>query len=443
MTIKMPVTKISVAVATSVGLGAIIGAGIFTLSGSAIALAGSQALLAFVLVGIVAILIALELGELGSLMPKLKGAAYSYISRAFGSELGFVSGILLYVSYSTAIAAIALGFGSYFVNLLGFPVIYDRVFSIALIFVLALVNLVGIKKAVKADFGLVVIKIIILIIFIAFAMVFAFSSKNFSLSHNLISLPAQKGIGRIFEASVAIFFAYSGFQTISTFTSDIKKGARGAVTAIVSAVVISIVLYVFVAIALISLVPASHYTINADPLAFALNYAHAPQAIAKLVDIGALVATASATLAMILSASRISYQISSDGLLPKILRKYSKKKDVAANGVILSAFIGVVTLFSGNVYMIAAISNFGLLFSYLLLSFALIQFRRLGKMPSFKTPLYPYLSIIAIGGTLAFLIGMPKEVLVIGIIMVLVLIALYYTLVEIEEKKILRVRLFK
>lgn len=439
----MAVSKISVAVATSVGLGAIIGAGIFTLSGSAIALAGSQALLAFVLVGIVAVLIALELGEMGSLMPKLKGAAYSYISKAFGSELGFISGILLYLSYSTAIAAIALGFGAYLGDLFGFPAIFDKLFSIALIFVLALVNLIGIKKAVKADFGLVIIKIVILIIFIVFAMFFAFGSKGFSFSQNLISLPAQNGIGRIFEASVAIFFAYSGFQTISTFTSDIKRGARGAVTAIVAAVLISIVLYVFVAIALISLVPASHYTINADPLAFALNFAHAPQYIAKLVDIGALVATASATLAMILSASRISYQISSDGLLPKILKKYNRKKDVAANGVILSAVIGVIMLFSGNIYIIAAISNFGLLFSYLLLSFALIQFRRLGKRPSFKTPFYPYLSIIAIVGTLAFLIGMPKEALVIGVIIILVLIVLYYTLLEIEEKNVPRVRLFK
>ena len=89
---------ISVWVATAVSLGAIIGAGIFVLSGTAIALAGADAIIAFIIVGIVAFMMALQLGELGSLMPKLKGASYSYTYKAFGSELGFITGILIYFS---------------------------------------------------------------------------------------------------------------------------------------------------------------------------------------------------------------------------------------------------------------------------------------------------------------------------------------------------------
>ena len=96
---------ISVPVATAVGLGAIIGAGIFVLSGTTIALAGANALIAFVLVGVLAIIIAMELGELGSIMPHAKGASFSYIYEAFGSEMGFITGILLYFSFSTAFAA--------------------------------------------------------------------------------------------------------------------------------------------------------------------------------------------------------------------------------------------------------------------------------------------------------------------------------------------------
>ena len=138
---------ISVPVATAVGLGAIIGAGIFVLSGTTIALAGANALIAFVLVGVLAIIIAMELGELGSIMPHAKGASFSYIYEAFGSEMGFITGILLYFSFSTAIAAIALGFGSYLGSLVGLHTgYYPIIFAIILIFVLAIVNIVGIKK---------------------------------------------------------------------------------------------------------------------------------------------------------------------------------------------------------------------------------------------------------------------------------------------------------
>ena len=125
---------ISIWIATAVGLGAIIGAGVFVLSGTAIAIAGSYAILAFVLVGIIALMVALQLGELGSMMPKLKGAAYSYVYKAFGSELGFISGIMLYFSYATGIAVISLGFGSYLSSTIGLQESgYGIGFAIALI----------------------------------------------------------------------------------------------------------------------------------------------------------------------------------------------------------------------------------------------------------------------------------------------------------------------
>ena len=268
--------KISVPVATAVALGAIIGAGIFVLSGTAIALAGAYALIAFVFVGIVAALIAFQLGELGSIMPKAKGAAYSFVYEAFGSQLGFITGILLYFSFATAIAAVALGFGSYAASFLGLGSGYSIYIAMVLIFVLSLVNIYGIKKAAKMDFGLVVVKISILAIFVAFAAVFAFSGGgHFSFSY--LTTPASKaGLAAIFAASVAIFFAYSGFQAISTFTSEVEGGANKAARAIIYSVIISIVVYVLVVLALMLLVPVAKYTVSADPLAFALSYIHAP-----------------------------------------------------------------------------------------------------------------------------------------------------------------------
>ena len=438
--------QISVLVATAVGLAAIIGAGIFILSGTAIALAGRNALIAFVLVGIVALIVGFELSELGSLLPKVKGASYSYTYKAFGSELGFITGLLLYFSYATSISVVALGFGSYLASALGMTAYsFTLLFAIGLIFVLALVNISGIRKAAKADFVLVVIKIAILIIFVVFAFIMVTSAKQpFLANLSSVQPSSSGGLAALFAASVVIFFAYSGFQSISTFTSKIKGGSAGAAKAIIYSVVISIVLYFLVVLVMLLLLPASSYGISTDPLATALKNVSAPVWIFLLVTVGALIATASATLTDILGSSRTLYQMSMDGLLPKLTRVYNKKTDVATNGVIISAVIGIIMLFSGNIYVIAAISNFGLLFSYLMSSFAVLHFRSRKKAkPSFKTPFYPYLPIIAIVALMAFLIGLPKEALLIGMILIISLIIVYYTLREVGDKKVIRVRLFK
>ena len=243
--------EISVWLATAVGLGAIIGAGIFVLSGTAIALAGADALIAFLLVGIVALIIALELGELGSLMPHEKGASYSYTYKAFGSELGFITGILRYVALATSISAIALGFGSYLSSVLGISIsAYAIPFAIALIAVLAVVNMFGVKKAAQMDFGLVSLKLIILVVFVAFAIYAAFTNPHLGLANVSFNL-SEGALGGIFAASVVVFFAYSGFQSISSITDRIEGGSSGYVKSILGAVTISMIAYVLVVFALL------------------------------------------------------------------------------------------------------------------------------------------------------------------------------------------------
>ena len=433
--------RIGLPVATAVGLGAIIGAGIFTLSGTAIAIAGDWALFSFVLVGLVAVIVALELGELCSLFPGLSGAAYSYVYEAFGSELGFITGVFLYFSFASSISVVALGFGSYLSNLLGLPSGGYAVYvAIALIAVLAAVNMQGIRKAARADFALVVVKILILVTVVAFALLVA--SRDGSATNFFALAPSSAGLAGIFGASVAVFFAYSGFQTISTFVQDVKGGAPAAARAILYSVAISMILYVLVAVSLLALVPAVKFSINADPLAFALSAANAPGYLLTAVDVGALIATASASLALLLSSSRILRQISLDGLLPKAMRSYDEKRDVARNGVLISALIGIVMLSAGNIFVIAAISNFGLLFSYLMCSFAVMHFRRIGRRGAFQTPFFPYLPIVAMVAILAFMFGMPPEALVFGVVMVLLLIIIYYALREYEEKEPVKIRFF-
>ncbi len=435
--------KLSLALATGAGLAAIIGAGIFVLSGTTIALAGANSLLAFLLVGIVAIIIALEVGELGSILPKTKGASYSYAYNAFGSELGFMTGIVQYFSYSSGIAVIALGFGSYLATVLGISVAsYEIIFAIALIIALAVINLIGIRSAIETDFVLVVIKAFVLLAFIGFALMFALGN-GFSIS-NFQTTAEQGSLSSLFAASIVIFFAYSGFQTVSTFTSDVRGGPKKAALAILLSVIISIVLYVMIVVGMIWLLPTSQYSVSiADPLAAALQQASAPEWLLILVAIGALIATASATIARILSASRVLYQMAEDRLLPSWLRNFNKKRDVAPTAILLSSAIGIVMLFTGNIYVIASISNFGLLFAYMMGSLALIHYRRAGVVGEFKMPGYPYLPVVAVIALLLFMIGMPTIPLIIGIVFILASMITYYGLVEKGQKKIVRRKLFK
>ncbi len=434
--------QISVPVATAVGLGAIIGAGIFVLSGTTIALAGADALFAFIIVGIVALILAFELGELSSLMPNEKGASYSYTYKAFGSRVGFVTGIFRYLSVAISISVVSLGFGAYLASILGISVnAYSIPFGIVLIGVLSVVNLFGVKKAAEADSALVVIKILILLTFIGFAIVVALAAPSVTAAHFIFSA-STGSLKDIFVAGIAIIFAYSGFQSIASISGRIKGGATGASKALIAAVLISLALYVLVVLGLLLLQPPSAYTISADPLTSALAGTSSSSWLLILVGIGALIATASAALASILTASRSIYQMSADGLLPKILMKFNNDKGTAENGVIVSAVIGVVMLFAGNIYIIVSIVTFSLMFDYLLLGFDIIHFRRLEHKPSFRMPFYPYLPVIGIIVLIIFFVSLPLEVLAVGIAMAVVLVVLYQLLSRSKSKNGKFVKLF-
>ncbi|MDE1855886.1 MAG: amino acid permease [Candidatus Micrarchaeota archaeon] len=445
--------KIGLAGATAIGLGAIIGAGIFVLSGTTINLAGSGALLAFIITGFVAVIIALELGELASEMPKERGATYSFTYNAFGSELGFIGGILLYLGYVAGVSTIALGFGTYLASAVGITnQIYTYAFSILLVLALMLINYRGIKSTANTDIVLVVFKILVLLAFVGFALLFGkwTSGQVFGFFNN--------GVGGIFAASVIALFAYAGFQSIASLTPDIEGGGRTAAKAIIISVVISMALYVGVTVSLLALVPGSQFGLVANPLTYALSTVSAPSWLFILITIGALVATTSATLSMMVGGSRTLYQMSVDGLLPKNFLKINGAS-APTNSILITTILGILFLFSGSIYIIAAISNFGILFSFLLTGLALIKMRRIRNhykekrgilgdhsMVSFKDvfqmPLYPYLPIIGIVAILIFFYAFPNSVISTGVALTFATMVVYYTLREMKNKQVIKVRFF-
>lgn len=449
--------QIGFASAVAVGLGGIIGAGIFVLSGTMVSLAGTYALFAFLITGLVAIILSFEMGEMASAMPKASGASYSYVYNAFGSELGFITGISLYLSFVAGVAAISLGFGSYLASMLGvtgaYSAYYPRIFAVILIIALMGINLRGLSEAARADLFIVIFKVAVLIVFIIFAL----TAGKF-LHFNLVATPPN-GISGLFSASVIAMFAFAGFQSIATMTPNIKGGGKTAARAIMAAVAISLILYILVTFAMLALVPASSYTFAADPLSFALSYVHAYAWLSYLVDFAALAATISATLAMIIAGSQLCHQLSSDGLLPSLFLKTAGSERAPITAVLITGALGVLIMFAGNVYIIAAIANFGVLLSYLMTGFAVIKIRRMRENPekhaefftqtgisptsTFKMPLYPVLPVIGIVMLVVFFFGFPAIALSAGVGLVLVTMIVYYALREDKDAPIVKVRFFK
>ena len=451
--IARPVASVSFSEAVAVGLGGIIGAGIFVMSGTMVSLAGVGALFAFIMTGLVAVIIAMEMGELSSAMPQETGASYSFVYNAFGSELGFITGILLYLSFAVSISAIALGFGTYLSSFLGWGGGTSYLLAALLIVALTSLNLRGVSEAAKADFFIVAFKVVVLIAFIVFALV-----AGTALSANLAQ-PPKDGISGVFSASVIAIFAYAGFQSIATMTPNIRGGGRTAAKAILVAVAISLVLYVLVTVSLLALVPASGYAFRADPLSFALASAAAPSWLFVLVNLAALAATASATLAMIIAGSALMSQLSKDGLLPGVLGRMRTKRGTDVPTLALTAVFGIVFMFLGDIYVIAAVSNFGILFSYLITGFALVKIRRMRRHPEkhkealqaagipaqgiFEMPLFPFLPALGIAILIAFFFAFPPEALSIGIGLVLASLITYYALREDRDEPVIRIRFFR
>lgn len=446
--------QVSFLQAVAVGLGGIIGAGIFVLSGTMIKLSGSGALLAFFITGVVAIIVALEMGELTSSMPGKTGASYSFVYAAFGSELGFITGVLLYLSFVASISAISLGFGAYLASMAGITTTgYRYMFAIILVAALILLNLRGITEAARADTYIVVFKVGVLVLFVVFALLFG---RHLPVN---LGVPPTGGVSGIFAASVIAMFAYAGFQSIATMAPSIKGGGRTAARAILVAVAISLVFYVAVTFALLALTPLSSFSFTADPLSAALRTASAPVWLFELVDIAALAATTSATLSMLIAGSELMAQLGRDGLLPTFLGREKREGSIPSFALLITGVLGMCMLFSGNIYTIAAISNFGVLFSYLISGFALMKVRRmrhhpekhLGDMkaegiverPDFRMPLYPALPVAGVILIITFFFGFPTIALSAGISLVLVTLILYHALREDRDEPVVTVRFFK
>ncbi len=436
--------KISISTATIICLSAILGDTAFVVTGLPVAFIGPYSIPAYVVIGIYAALMAIELGLLGKLHPRYKGFNYSYVNRTFGTELGFMTGILLYVGFCAIIASVTFSFGGYLLSLLGIHIPSLQIAIAAIIILLlAFLNTFGLKETAQASKILVVITLLTISSFVAFAIFYYTSNPSVAISNFMAPIYPQHGLGPI-NALTLIVFAYSGFQVIASLTGNVKSHGAGIRKSMVVALAISIIVYIAITISMMALAPARSLESVSNPVLYVLSNSGAPPVLLIAIGIGILFSIAAATTSLILSASRIVYQMSRDGLLPRIASdRYDMKKDTPLNGIWITAIISILILMSGNLYTLISISNFGILFSWIMVGFAVINVVRRDKAEHKIDGRMMYIAALTIALGMYLMFGLPSAALALGISVILVLLVAYYIIVEITYGKVPRVRLFR
>jgi APA family basic amino acid/polyamine antiporter len=389
---------------TALGIGAIIGTGIFVIIGEAIADSGPSIVLSFALAGVTCLFSALSYGELASTIP-VSGSAYTYGYATLGEIVAWIIGWDLILEYGVSVAAVAVGWGGYLQSLL------DSLFGISLpdslagppgdggtfnlpavflVLSVAALLIYGVRESARTNTIMVFVKVGILIFFIlvGFAHI---NGDNYSPW-------APKGVGGTVDAAALIFFAYIGFDAVSTSGEESSNPSRDLPIAILGSLLIATLIYILVAIVAVGLAPSDKLAGSDAPLSDAIKIGAGLDWAGDILSFGALVAITSVTLTILYGQTRIFFAMSRDGLLPGIFARLNARRTPAFT----TAMFGVLTaLLAAFVPLteIAKLVNIGTLFAFEIVNIGVIILRR--TQPDlergFRVPLVPWFPLIGTG----------------------------------------------
>ena len=428
----------------ALGIGAVIGTGIFILPGHEAAQhAGPAVAIAFLLAAIVSGMVGMAYAEFSSAMP-VAGSAYSFGSVVYGEIVGWLIGWGLLLEYFLAVSAEATGFASYFNNnileAIGINLpkslqagpMEGGIINISAVVIILLISIIlyqGGNMSKKIENFAVILKVAIIILFIVVG-IFYIKAQNYIPFYPKEFRTEPWGIGGISTAAATVFFAFIGFDALAANSAETVHPEKNVVKGILGTVLIAVILYVSFSLVLTGMVNYKHLNVD-DPAAYALK-AVGLTAWNKLITVGALIGIFTAMIAMLLGGSRLLYALGRDGLLPKSMGHVSNKKMIPNNAILVSTIIGAI--FAGLVPLVqlASLINAGTLIAFAFISFGIIPLRKREdiKNTGFQMPGYPILPIISGALSVYFVIMLPKTTkIMVSIWMVLgILIYLIYGL---------------
>jgi APA family basic amino acid/polyamine antiporter len=398
---------------TALGVGAIIGTGIFVITGVAAArYAGPGLIISFIVAGLASGLAALVYAELAATVP-VAGSAYTFTYISLGELLAWLVGWNLILEYLVAAGAVSIGWSSYFVSLLqsagiNLPLTLTTspaaggIFNLPAAFIAGLITVLlisGTRQGAAVNKVVVMVKVAVILLFIFLGF------KHINPANWQPFLPF--GVAGIFHGAAIIFFAFIGFDAVSTAAEEVKEPRRSLPLGILLSLGLSTVLYILVTIILTGIV--SYKVLDtASPMATALSAIGLYWGSA-LVATGALAGLTSVMLVTMYGQSRIFFAMSRDGLLPSFFsRLHSRFQTPLWNSLLIGTGVALIgALLPINI--VAELANIGTLSAFFAVSIGLIILRRTRPdLPRpFRLPGYPVTPLLAAGAALYLAVNLP------------------------------------
>ncbi|HSV57894.1 MAG TPA: amino acid permease [Variovorax sp.] len=417
---------------TAIGVGAIIGAGIFVLTGTAAAQhAGPGIMLPFVLAGLACAFVGLCDAELAALIP-VSGSSYTYTYATLGELAAWIIGWDLVLEYAMGAATVAVGWSAYLVSLLSqFGItlppelthspgavtlkdgsVVQAVFNLpASLIVMALTALLvlGTKESARLNNVMVAIKLVVVVSFIGFGWALVNQDNWVPFIPANTGEFGHYGWSGVLRGSSVVFFAFIGFDAVSTAAQEARHPQRDMPLGILGSLTICTILYVAVAAVLTGLVPFTKLNVP-DPIALAVDVIGKPW-LSLLIKFGALAGLTTVILVLLYGQSRIFYTISRDGLLPPVFSKVHPKYGTPhLSQIWIGAIVAVIAgLFP--IHVLGEVVSIGALFAFIMVCGAVIYLRKSEAdiVRPFRVPGVPIIPLVGIAFCLLLMSALPGD----------------------------------
>jgi amino acid transporter/nucleotide-binding universal stress UspA family protein len=369
----------------AIGLGTMIGAGIFVLPAIAVERAGQAAAFSYLIAGLICLPVAMVISELATGMPRA-GGSYTFITQALGPLAGSVVGPANWLGLTFANGFYLIAAGQYLALFVPVP---PWIGAVAAGLFFTLLNYRGAKISGSVQNLVVIVLLVILASFIVLGLV-----QGPEIPREPF-LP--RGWGAVAGTVGLIIVSFTGFEKVSTIAEEIKNPERSLPLAIVGSVAIATVLYVLILFVATGLMPPGRIDIQKGLLVEAASQAVGPIGETVMI-VAALLATLSSANAATMASSRISYGMGRDRVLPGWFGRTHPRFNTPSNGILFTGGLGTLLAVTGRAETLAEISSALFMVSYALLCLSVVVMHRAKRrwyQPSFRTPLYPVLPIVA------------------------------------------------
>lgn len=436
----------------SIGVGAIIGAGFFVLAGDAAAhAAGPAVILSFVIAAIVCSFAALCYAEFASLIP-IAGSAYTYAYVAMGELFAWIMGLALTMEYLFSFSTVAVGWAAYFGSLLrdfgidlpgwlaSAPLAHSEqsgwfstgsVINLPAIVIIGLLGWLvsrGVQTAAVLNNLLVYVKVGVILLFIGFGLAYIKMENYVPLIPPNTGIPGEFGWSGVFRGAGIVFFAFLGFDSVSTLAQEAKNPKRDMPIGMVGSLSICTILYILCGLVLTGVVSYTALGVE-DPIAVAVQ-AFGPKFrwLKLVVNLAILSGLTSVILVMLMGQARILYAMAHDGLLPKVFGKIHSRFRTPFFATVVISIIGMCLAGLFPIGILGKLTSMGALFAFgmVCLGVLLLRYTQPNLHRPFKTPGSPWIPLLGTVSCFSLMALMPAVIWLQLLVVMVVGCAFYF-----------------